>query len=188
MNFIQQLQQNFNKLPKWLTKITKFMAFILLWSVIANISIFFFYQPTHHVPTEFFNICVLKDNKPDWVILEKRDNLPLCQQNYQNIQVDTYAFMDFEKIDNNNNEWQLTTWSDSMGDPFIYHYQIDKQQKIIPLWWSYGGMMVKASYWFFALLLSAFFWDISKKMIKRKLKVKINEPVKKSKALSQRKR
>ncbi len=173
MNFIKQLQQNFNKLPKWLAKIilimTKFMAFILLWCVIANIGIFLFYKPIHHSPTEFFNICVLKDNKPDWVTLEKQANLPLCQQNYQQIEVGSYYVMDFEKIDNGKNEWQLTTWSDSMGDPFIYRYQIDKQNKITPLWWSKGGMMANVSYWFFALLLSAFIWDIAKKIIKRRV-------------------
>ncbi len=177
MDFIENLQQKLNKLPKWLSKIIlallKFVTFILLWYILTKISIFFLYKPRHYpIHKETFNVCVLKDNKPNWSTLENSRNFPLCQKNYKNVQVGTYYWIDFEKIDNDNNEWQLTTWNDSMGDPFIYRYQINNKQinKVKPLWWSFGGMMIKVSYAFFALLLSAIVWDIVKKIIKKRFK------------------
>lgn len=132
-------------------KFFRFLAFIVCWVVSANI-IILFNPPKPRTPNEFFSVCVIENTKPTFKALNQlQPNTQLCQQPIKHIQGFNEAFHGYlEEVDNN---WELTEYGDSMADPFVYRYRIENNQ-VIPLWYTYGGMQLAMSSYFFAFFIS----------------------------------
>lgn len=130
--------------PFFASKFARFLAFILLWIVLANIYILL--NPPKPIAIkepyqkENFNVCIIKEGKPSFEIVKLLPPNPqFCQQPIKHIQRFNEAFYgSLEKVDN---DWELTEYGDSMADPFVYCYRIEGNQ-VIPLWYSYGGGFV----------------------------------------------
>lgn len=151
--------------------LAKFLAFMLIWTILANLYIFL--NPPNQIPIEkpyqkeLFNICVIKDGKPSFSVLNGLPaNSQFCQQPIEHIQgLNEFSYGHLDKLDN---EWQLTRYGDSMADPFVYRYRIENNQ-VIPLWYSYnGGFVLHFTAWLFALFATTIIHAILNRIIQRK--------------------
>lgn len=117
-------------------------------------------KPKQLPPTDYFNVCVMENNTPNWITIKKiTATQTICTQPLD------YRFPDLGSMHLRllpNQIWELETWGDSMGDPFIYRYQIDNQGKITPINWEYGGMMTRVMAYFGAIFITTFIWKIGK--------------------------
>lgn len=125
---------------KVLTAFKKFLSFILVWVVISFL--LSFDKPQPKTPSEYFNICVIKNQTPINIDLKEHKDEPFCDTPLKNIPMNNPVF--HFHLDNIDNEWEMTTFTDSMADPFVYRYKIENG-KAIPLWWNYGGNAWKMS-------------------------------------------
>lgn len=165
-------------------RLIRYFLFILGWCILA-IAFSWFFQPKPKPVSNLFYVCVMQDNEP--TIMQSKD-IPtsnpaakLCQQPYnQNFNNSVYR-MEFDKIkasDQNaqRQEWQLKTWTDSIGDPYVFRYEVDTAGKVYPLWYTYGGWSSKLMAWIYALIAMTILWkifsSIGKKIDNRKTKDK----------------
>lgn len=176
IKIMTSLWKKIENLPNWLQGIVKtmikFIGFMLLWMVIAS-GFDWFIKPNQHKPTDYFTICVMENNQPNVLILTERNSLPLCQQDIEQTNLKGFLYIELQQVQISDEaktdltEWHLRTWNDSMGDPVVYHYQV-QDDKVIPMWQLYGGMMTTVSNWFLGLIVSTMIWQIGKRLIKFK--------------------
>lgn len=155
------------KIPK---PLAKFLGFMLIWTILANL-IVVLTPPDYHKPNEFFNVCVMEQNKPKTVIIKELPHSPIfCQQPYHHVEGNQpWFYFSLKSIDN---QWEITQYNDSMADPFVYRYRIENNQ-IIPLWYHYGsGFLLHFSAWLFALFATMVIHAILNRVIQRKNKQK----------------
>lgn len=154
---------------KILTAFKKFASFILVWAIIGFM--LSFDKPKPKTPSEYFNICVIKNQTPINIELKDHTGEPLCNTPLKNIPMNNPVF--HFHLNNIDNEWEMTTFTDSMADPFIYRYKIENN-KAIPLWYNFGGNAWKMSVVVFEFFGAVLLLSIIK-VIKNRLNKK-NKP------------
>lgn len=144
--------------------IKKSLLLMALYLMIAQI-LFFNMQPKAIQPNEYFRVCVLENGVPDtFIIKDIKPNQTVCTQELDH-NFPSYGSMHLRQLPNQ--VWELETWGDSMGDPFIYRYHIDNQGKIMPLNWAYGGMMSRIIAYVWAVGITAILWKLGKFLINK---------------------
>lgn len=121
-------------------------------------------KPKPRTPNEFFNICVIKNEQPINLILKEYKGELLCDTPLNNVPMNNPIF--HFHLDNIDNEWELTTFSDSMADPFVYRYKIENHQ-VIPLWYHFGGNSGKMSVVVFGFFMTLILLSAVKVVRKR---------------------
>lgn len=158
---------------QFIRKLLKFCVFIAIWAVLANVLIFFNPTPRHNYDPaqKSFLICTLKDGKPIAMLFdERKPEEPLCQQPYDRNDFADTAYYTYQ-LDKKADEWQFTSYTDSMSDPWIFYYRIENNQ-VIPVWYTYGGIMLAISWWTASLFFTAIIYAIGRRVILFQLRKK----------------
>lgn len=145
----------------------KVIGFLVLW--ICFHKVLSLVNPIEKLsPNEFFRVCIIENNKPQLFLLSEIDSTQqLCQTNMTtDKEVNYVQYTSFKKVDN---DWELTNYSDSMLDPWVYRYHIENN-KITPLWYTNNGNMHNSINTLISFISSLFFYKTLKKFISRKNK------------------
>lgn len=139
------------------TRLRKIIFFILAWIMTGGI--LSLNKPMPKQPNEHFYICVMQNQQPINILFKDYKNESFCETELKSIPMKNPHF--YFHLNQINDEWEMTTFTDSMADPFIYRYKIENY-KAVPLWYNYGERVWYLSIVIISLFLTTLFFQAYK--------------------------